>query len=74
MKLKCMKGTAALGNLNSSSGEPSNVQPQTPTSQVEIGRKARRRRQLNPQHTPGDPIRNGQPVAEVDVLCMKPVT
>ena len=39
MKVKCMKGTAALGNLNSSSGEPSNVQLQTPTSQVEIGRK-----------------------------------
>ena len=69
-----MKGTAALSNLNSSSGEPSNVQLQTPTSQVEIGQKARRRRQLNPQHTPDDAIRNGQPVAEVDVFCLKPVT
>jgi hypothetical protein len=39
MKVKCMKGTATLGNLNSSSGEPSNVQLQTQTSQVELAEK-----------------------------------
>src|SRR5262245_30098215 len=74
MKVKCMKGTATLGNMNSSSGEPSNVQLQTPTSQIEIGRKPRRRRQLNAQRAPDDAIRNGQPVAQVDVFCLKPLT